>query len=284
MVFLLACTACNTTSRMQTQNEKIERLLEVKGLVALWDFKEEAGTPREAYGKSTFPLHEESGTVERVAEGPLSGYSALFNDSAFLTLPNAQTGALNIHGKGQGVTVTAWVKWAGATGFVGGMWNEYKDGGKRQYGLFVSLPHYNGADQVCGHISLTGKPTPPFPYSVDYSASKQTLEKGVWYCIAFTYDGAHIRSYVNGEFEQRAPELINHTKGFQGYPDGMTQVKNPYYFPDGMGANGSDFTVGAVLLKAGMGNYFRGQIGGLAVFSRCLTGEEVKRLAGATAN
>jgi hypothetical protein len=44
--------------------------------------------------------------------------------------------------------------------------------------LFVSLPHYNGRDQVCGHISKTGKPTPPFPYSIDYSASKQVLRKG----------------------------------------------------------------------------------------------------------
>jgi hypothetical protein len=79
--------------------------------------------------------------------------------------------------KSQGVTVMAWVKWEGNTGFVGGMWNEYQDGGKRQYGLFVSLPHYNGEDQVCGHISYSGKPTPPFPYSIDYSASKQIVKR-----------------------------------------------------------------------------------------------------------
>ena len=42
-----------------------------------------------------------------------------------------------------------------------------------------------------------------------------------------------------------------------------------------MGNNGSDFTVGAVLLKAGMGNFFKGQIGGLAVFNRALTDEEM---------
>jgi hypothetical protein len=172
----------------------------------------------------------------------------------------------------------AWVKWEGKTGFVGGMWNEYASGGKRQYGLFVSLPYYNGADQVCGHISNSGKPTPPFPYSIDYSASKQKVEKGQWQFVAFTYDGKLIRSYLNGEFEAREPELIDHTKGFPGYAEGITHSKNPYFYPDGMGNNGSDFTVGAVLLARGMGNYFRGQIGGLAVFDRALSAEEMERL------
>jgi len=158
------------------------------------------------------------------------------------------------------------------------MWNEYQDGGKRQYGLFVSLPHYNGADQVCGHISKTGKPTPPFPYSSDYSASAQTVAKNEWQCVAFTYDGKYIKSFLNGEYQEREPELINHTKGFEGFPDGLVQSKNPYYFPGGMGNNGSDFTVGAVLLKSGMGNFFTGLIGGLAVFNRALSEKEIRIL------
>lgn len=250
-----------------------------EGLVALWDFREKEGESRKAVGAGDFPLGEKNGTIPRVEEGPLSGYSALFQDSTYLSLPNAETGRLNIHGDGQGVTVMAWVKWEGRTGFVGGMWNEYASGGKRQYGLFVSLPHYNGGDQVCGHISNTGKPTPPFPYSIDYSASAQTLVKGEWHCIAFTYDGTNIRSYLDGVFEAREPELIKNTAGFEGYPDGLTQSKNPYYFPDGMGDNGSDFTVGSVLLSVGMGNFFHGQIGGLAVFDRALADEEIKKLS-----
>jgi hypothetical protein len=172
----------------------------------------------------------------------------------------------------------AWVKWEGKTGFVGGMWNEYASGGKRQYGLFVSLPYYNGGDQVCGHISQTGKPTPPFPYSIDYSASKQAVVKGHWQFIAFTYDGQNICSYLNGKTEVREPELINHTKGFPGYPNGIIHSKNPYFYPEGIGNNDSDFTVGAVLLARGMGNYFCGQIGGLAVFSRALSAEEIEEM------
>jgi hypothetical protein len=260
--------------------EYIQKIKSTEGIVALWTFSEKPGKIRESIVNDKFPLTEANGKVQRVHEGPLSGYSALFEGNNFMSLPNEMTGKLNIHGKNRGVTVVGWIKWDGTqTGFIGGMWNEYQDGGKRQYGLFVSLPHYNGKDQVCGHISWTGKPTPPFPYSIDYSASNQPVDAGKWSCVAFTYDGQYIRSFLNGEFEAREPELIRNTKGFEGYPDGLIQSKNPYYFPDGMGNNGSDFTVGAVLLKSGMGNFYKGLIGGLAVFDRALSESEIKSLS-----
>ncbi len=279
MFFLL--TAYETLAQLnEKKNNKLtEKIKNTGGLVAFWDFSEKEGKARKAVGMESFPLREENGTLPRIKEGPLSGYSVQFGNKAFLKLDNSKTGTLNIYGEEQGVTVIAWVKWEGGTGFVGGMWNEYEDGGKRQYGLFVSLPHYNGADQVCGHISKTGKPTPPFPYSIDYSASKQIVAKNQWQCVAFTYDGKFIKSYLNGEFQPREPELINNTKGFEGYHDGLVQSKNPYYYPDGMGNNGSDFTVGAVLLKSGMGNFFKGLIGGLAVFNMALSDEEIKILS-----
>lgn len=262
------------------QEEKLNHLKSTKGIVALWDFKEPEGQPRIAYGKGEFPLKEFNGPISRLNEGPLSGFSVKLDGTSYLSLPHSETGALNLFGKRQAITVVAWIKWTGEqTGFIGGMWNEYQDGGKRQYGLFVSLPHYNGKNQVCGHISQTGKPTPPFPYSIDYSASKQEVRRNEWTCVAFTYDGKYIRSFVDGRFENREPELINNTKGFEGYPDGLIQQKNPYYFPYSMGNNGSDFTVGAVLLKSGMGNYFKGQLGGLAVFDRALSEKELIRIA-----
>ncbi len=281
LLLLLLFSAFSSFGKSSSKSgnpELVSKIKSTSGLVAFWDFSEKAGKSRKAYGKGKFPLAENKGTIPRADEGPLSGYSAVFRDSAYLSLPNSKTEALNIYGKNRGVTVMAWVKWEGKTGFVGGMWNEYASGGKRQYGLFVSLPYYNGGDQVCGHISWTGKPTPPFPYSIDYSASKQIVQKSQWQFVAFTYDGQYIRSFMNGEFEVREPELIDHTKGFPGYPEGITHSKNPYYFPEGMGNNGSDFTVGAVLLARGMGNYFRGQIGGLAVFDRALSQEEIAKL------
>lgn len=268
------------TAFTRPNKQLIKSVRSTPGFVALWQFDEEAGNAREAIGKGKFPLQEANGSVPRIEEGPLSGYAIQLDGTKYLNLANDQTGKLNIHGDGKEVTVIAWVKWSGEqTGFVAGMWNEYAEGGKRQYGLFVSLPHYNGAEQVCGHISRTGKPTPPFPYSIDYSASNQLVPKDQWVCIAFTYDGAYIRSYLNGEFQAREPELINNTVGFDGYPAGLIQSKNPYYFPDGMGNNGSDFTVGAVLLKRGMGNLFKGQIGGLAVYDKALDESQLKKLA-----
>jgi len=264
----------------KSNTELIEKIRNIKGFVALWDFSEQEGQCREAYGQNEFPLSEVNGRIPRINQGPLSGYSAEFDGSTFLSLPNSEAGPLNIYGINQAVTVMAWVKWTGEqTGFVGGMWNEYKDGGRRQYGLFVSLPHYNGRNQVCGHISKTGKPTPPFPYSIDYSASPQIVQKELWQCVAFNYDGQLIRSFLNGEFVEREKELIDHTIGFEGYPNGLIQSKNPYYYSQGIGNNGSDFTVGAVLLKAGMGNFFKGLIGGLAVFNCQLTNKEIKSLS-----
>ncbi len=261
-------------------NKLISRIESTNGFIALWKFDEQAGQERVAIGTGVFPLKEGNGKIKRINEGPVSGYSIKLDGSNYLSLPNSMTGRLNIYGDQKEVTVIAWVKWTGDRGgFIGGMWNEYEEGGKRQYGLFISLPHYNGADQVCGHISKTGKPTPPFPYSMDYSASKQKVPKNKWCLVAFTYDGQYIKSYLNGKFKSRKPELINDTKGFEGYPQGLIQCKNPYYFPDGMGNNGADFTVGAVLLKNGMGNFFKGLIGGLAVFDKTLTEKEIKKLA-----
>lgn len=159
--FLLLLVIC--CENLCGQNKHLlNQLVKNKHLIALWDFKEDKGEKRKSW-LGSYELSEMDGSIERVEEGPLSGYSAKFGHGAYLSLPNNQTGLLNIYGPGQGVTVAAWVKWTGeTTGFVGGMWNEYLDGGKRQYGLFVSLPHYNGKNQVCGHISYTGKPTPLF--------------------------------------------------------------------------------------------------------------------------
>lgn len=275
LAFFIVISFCQVFCQTSKESEKISKITAMDGLIALWDFSENPGEPRKARGVGELPLIEMRGPVERVEEGPLSGFSAYLKDSAYFSIPYSDTGLLNIHGKNQGVTVMGWVNWEGKTGFVGGMWNEYTDGGKRQYGLFVHLPHYNGAEQVCGHISWTGKPTPPFPYSSDYSASKQTLAKGAWHFVAFTYDGTEIRSYLDGIFEAREPELIRNTVGFEGLPDGIVESKNPYYFSDGMGDNGSDFTVGAVVLSRGLGNFFEGKIGGLAVFDRALSGDEI---------
>ena len=148
---LLLCFFCSNRIFAQ-QTQLVKKVLRTKNLIALWDFQEEAGNDRASL-KGNYALAETNGQIERNSEGPLSGYSAKFGQGPYFSLSNDKTKALNIHGQNQGVTVVAWVKWTGEqTGFVGGMWNEYQDGGKRQYGLFVSLPHYNGKNQVWPHL------------------------------------------------------------------------------------------------------------------------------------
>ncbi len=255
------------------------QIVGMSNLVALWDFSEEAGCNRESVGMRNFPLKEYGSHIARTDDGPISGFSGSFKNSSFLSLPNDETAELNIYGSNKEVTVLAWIKWDINTGiaFICGLWDEYTDGGKRQYGLFVNLPKYNGKNNVCGHISKTGKPTPPFPYSIDYSASKQTVVVGdtTWNPIGFTYDGYQVKSYCNGIFLKREVELIADTKGFPGYENGLYASKNPYIFPFGMGNNGANFTVGGNLIHSGYSNFFNGKIAGIAVFDRVLTDNEI---------
>jgi hypothetical protein len=276
-VVALAISCAATARELSPRGDPalVSALTETPGLVALWDFKEGAGSARKSGGRGACPLTEK-GRVPRVKGGPLSGYAADFGAGPYLSLANERTGALNIHGARKGVTVMGWVKWKGGTGFVGGMWNEGES--KRQYGLFVHLPYYNGGNRVCGHVSKSGGRTPPFPYSIDYSASSQPVPLNTWTCVAFTYDGRNAKSYLAGKFQPRNYELIRNTVGFPGYPSGLIASKNPWYFPNGLGDNGADFTVGAVQLKRGMGNKFQGAIGGLAVFDRVLKDQEITRL------
>ena len=251
---------------------------EIPGLVALWDFGGKDYLTAKGAPGLTFETVSGIEAPVLTGEGPLSGQSLHYEGGEYLRIPYDKTGELDLQG-GQ-VSVVAWIRWhSGQTGFVGGMWDESSEGGKRQYGLFVSLPYYNGKDNVCGHISRTGKPTPPFPYSIDYSASSQKVPDGEWCMVGFTYDGKYIRSYLDGVFEAREPELIDHTTGFEGYPDGLVQSKNPYYFPDGLGSNGSDFTLGAVLVGGRPGNFYRGDIGGLAIYDRALSDAEMASLS-----
>jgi hypothetical protein len=272
-LFLLFIS-CAGNGRSFQGNKLVSEMAGEKGLLALWDFHDSSG--KAVAGSEKHLQLKAIGGNRRIAEGPLSGYSLQLDGvSDYWSISNAESKALDV----KNVTVIAWVKWSGGTGFVAGKWNESADGGRRQYGLFVSLPYYNGANQVCGHISRNGGATPPYPFSIDYSASRQEVQKNEWTCIAFTYDGKYIRSYVNGIFQVREAELIERTAGFlHAFPKGITQVKNPYYYPDGIGNNGSDFTVGAVELKKGMGNFFKGAIGGIAVFDRALNDKHVLRI------
>jgi hypothetical protein len=146
---------------------------------------------------------------------------------------------------------------------VAGMWNETV--ATRQYCLFLDLSIWSSEEQACGHVSATGAPTPGYKYCMEAAIGAKPLGLGEWRQVAFTFDGVWAKVYVDGRLDYR-PGL------------------NPYYWPqpinDG-GADGSDFTVGAVYRGGTMGNWFTGRLGGLAVYDEVLLEEELAGLCAA---
>jgi hypothetical protein len=242
------------------------------GLVAFWDFAEGAPPFATRRGCEPFPLRNGAGAdVSVIADGPFGQAATFDGTSDYLVVPAADVGALNLSRHGNECSVLAWVKRANASiHFIAGMWQEDDNDPRRQYGLFVSLPMYGGEDQVCGHVSFSGGPTPGYPFSRDYSASLHTVDVNEWRFVGFTYDGAQIISYLDGAADSRP-----------AYTDiqGEMYPKNPYPYPLGLNTSTvSDFTVGAVKLTAGYANFFSGRLGGLAVFSRALSPLEMETI------
>jgi hypothetical protein len=241
----------------------------VPGIIAFWRFQEPAGAERKSLGPTSMALQEPSGPVERVQDGLFGPYSLRLSLGQWLTLPRHACGALDRHGSGAQVTVVAWVKrerkqtQPKECEAIAGLWNETR--ALRQYCLFLNLQIYDSSDQVCGHVSSVGGPTPGQRYCMDASIGRTPVACGSWQCVGFTYDGRHARSYLNGVLDRR-------------------EGRNPYAYEGGLfdgGAKGSDFTVGAVDRSGEMGNWFQGQIGGLAVYGRALSDVEMAGLASA---
>jgi hypothetical protein len=277
------------------------------GLVAFWTFGEPAGEPRLSSGTSDkFPLEEVNGPIARVEGGPFSGYAAEFNGKQYLRLKYANTGALNISGPKAQVSMFAVVRIIDLkqSRTIAGMWSEGKgandDTGTRQYSLLMNMPTYGGPRQLTPHISSEGGVTrradgSAFPWCCDYAASKSEVPEEEWCTLGFTYDSQYIAAYINGVLEERPLDAAKDKRTDRYFtkegPDGGDRGMNPYYHgrgifkydpekhaqtkPDG----GADFTVGA---RYAVGSFFKeatkGRFGGLAVFDRALTKEEMRKL------
>lgn len=235
------------------------------GLISFWDFQEQAGKPRVSAGRHAYALEEMAGPVRRVDEGVFGPHSALLGAGQWFRAARADCPALNLHGPHAQVTVVAWLKREqkalipGQCEAVAGMWNETH--ARRQYCLFLNLRIFDSADQVCGHVSGVGGPTPGQRWCMDASIGATPVPLGEWCCAGFTYDGRVAKSYFNGRLDAR---------------DG----RNPYVYELGLfdgGRDGADFTVGAVDRAGEMGNWYQGAIGGLAVFSRALREDEMEK-------
>lgn len=270
------------TSSLQSQLESYENKNQVlenqlnnlkntdsraSSLVAFWDFSESEAPFTSKQGKESFPLIQGDGSnATTVNGGPFGTALELDGSNDFLVIPSDEIGALNLSSVGDQCTIVAWVK--GTRSFIAGCWQEDIADPRRQYGLFLNLPLYGGANRVCGHVGFTGDATPGYPYSIDYSTSarKVHVDSG-WRMVAMTYDGEKVISYLDGI----ADEIPSYTDN-----KNSTYAKNPYLFEDGLNrSNKSDFTIGAVMLDHGMGNFFSGLIGGVKVFNRALSHFEI---------
>ncbi|GEM_PF-291398 len=292
-------------ARMRTA---METVVKTPGLEAFWVLGETAGHVRQSIiASAALPLEEVGGPIARASGGPFSGFSAHLDGSHYFRIPRAKLGALDISGKDARVSMFAVVrldemgKWGGT---VAGIWSEGKgandDTGTRQYAMLFNMPTYGGTRQLTPHISSEGGVSrradgSALPWCVDYAASRSEVPVGEWVTLGFTYDGRFIRAYFNGAMEERAMDPVRDKREDRYFtsegPDGGARGMNPYYHGRGIfrydpkvhaaskPGGPADFTVGARYAGGSMlGEALKGRIGGLAVFSRALSDEEMRRL------
>jgi len=284
-----------------------EVVKETPGLVAFWTFGEEAGQPRVSTGtREAHPLTEVGGPIARVEGGPFSGYSADFNGKQYLHIKYAETGDLNISGKDAQVSMFAVVRIINLkqSRTIAGMWSEGKgandDTGTRQYALLMNMPTYGGPNQLVPHISSEGGVTrradgTAFPWCADYAATKSEVPVERWCTLGFTYDGKYLRAYIDGKLDVRELDALKDKRNDPYFtkegPEGRDRGMNPYYHGRGIfkydpalhaatkQGGGSDFTVAARYAVGNMlGEATIGRFGGLAVFNRSISDEEMKKL------
>lgn len=239
---------------------------EIPGLVTCWRFGASAEVFPAAWGEG-YSLRSQSGGLRVVedAEAPLGGMALDLEEGQWLSLPRRECPALNFHGPGGQFTVLAWIrrgqKSHSECEFLAGMWNESQLG--RQYGLFLNIGVWRQPDQVCGHLSHVGGPTPGFKYCIDGPVGTTPVPRDVWTAVAMSYDGLSGYAWLDGVLDFRA---------------GL----NPYSLAGGLfdgGEGGSDFTVGGVDRGGSVGNFFTGRIAGLAVYRRALSPAEIFALS-----
>jgi len=268
--------------------------LAIPDLVTFWNFQNsQQGDDLTSEGSYHYTLEEMNGPIRRENDGVFGPSSLAIVRGQWLRIKREDCPALDIHGKEE-VTIVAWIKrrvdnhWQ----YIAGMWDEgdKRFKGKvrgegpgapaRQYALFAnghkqanykSLTRTNADNQAHGYVSDSGGATPGKPFSFSYATGASFIEEDQWTMIAFTYDHQALKVYHNGRLDKN-PNY------------------NPFYWdqPIHDGAeDGADFTVAQRSVpswpdypKGEPGNEvgYGGLLGGLAVYRRALTEQEIKQL------
>lgn len=303
MVVILATAAHVYAAKPTGEPEVVQK---IPGLVAFWTFGEAEGEQRVSMGtKEKHALTEASGPIQRVEGGPYSGYAAELNGKQWFQIKHDKLGDLNISGPDAQVSMFAvvFVNDVARSRTIAGIWSEGKgahdDTGTRQYALLAHMPAYGGDRRLTPHISSEGGVTrrqdgSALPWNADYAASKAEVPEQQWCTLGFTYDGKFIRAYINGKLDARSLDAAKDNREDRYFltegPDGKDRGMNPYFHGRGIFRYDakqhaksriapSDFTVGARYAGGIMlSEAFRGRFGGLAVFNRALTDEEMQTL------
>lgn len=235
------------------------------GLIAFWSFQETGHSFCAEQGQP-YVLESRTGSLESVEidGAPWGGKALKLEEGDWLNCLRANCPDLDIHGPDGALTVIAWIRRGKKSNreceFIAGQWNESHEG--RQYGLFLNIGVWQQEDQICGHLSNVGGPTPGYKYCIDGPVGQTAVPWEEWSTVAMSYDGQSGYAWLNGQLDLR-PGL------------------NPYSMAGGLhngGPQGSDFTVGAVDRSGKIGNFFTGYLGGLAVYTRALTPAEIYAL------
>jgi hypothetical protein len=270
----------------------------ISNLLCFWDFQEAEGSRRVSKGLHQYELEEMNGPIKNSNDGIFGQRSTEIEWGQWFRIKKEDAPALNFHGKDQKFTMVAWVKRRSDRGwqYIAGMWNEgdEKFMGKskgvgnrapsRQYAMFIGGYYQNdyttyerspAKNQAMGYLSPFGGATEGYHAAFDYATGGTEIEKDRWYMVAYSYDGEWIKVYVDGELDSN-----------NNY--------NPFYYDgpifDG-GENGTDFTIAQrdhpnwPAYPMGVPNYkegFDGIIGGLAIYGKALSDDEIKILYGST--
>lgn len=276
-LLFLVCACSAFAAPAAPASPASDAIARIQNLLCFWDFQEGANGHLQSRGKYAYTLQEKNGAIEQVGGGIFGPSSLQVKKGQWLMIPRSDCPGLNLHGK-QSVTIIAWVQRQndGFWQYIAGMWNE-RDA-KRQYALFTSghmqsdyttLQRTPVRFRAHGYVSDVGGATADRPYCFSYGTGKTTLEKNRWYMLAFTFDQEAIRVYCDGVLDENANA-------------------NPFRWSkpifDG-GRDGSDFTVAQRALPKWPGypaveapthgEGFGGLLGGLAVFDRSITAEEM---------
>lgn len=265
---LLSCQAQRPSAYVQS----------LPGLVSFWDFQPQAGKDAlQAAGTEPAQLltGDQRATL-RQTEGGVFGPNVLHvEEGGWLYVPREKLGQLNIFGAKASVTVVAWVKRESEKHWqaIAGVWDESRS--KRQYFLFMNararslypeLVRAECQNRVHGHISALGGKTPGREAWVSYASGRTEIPNSEWRMIAMSYDGQHIRVFVDGALD-------------------ALEQSNPFPYTEGIfdgGPDGAPFTIGCNSVRNTMTNAFAGQIAGVAVFNQALPETQIRQIYEAT--